>query len=314
MADNENTNQQPDLRAQLEAALAADETAETAPEAPQETAPAETPAETPQEAAQETAPAQPEPVPAEAQTPPPAMNAQMTQAQADMYSALLSRSAEALRNMQEENAKLRQLVEQQSQVAEQKAEAVAAQPTMPVLDMSQWGYLSDEQRAEKTAEFQNGMMTYFKNAMMQEIAPLKDAYEQQKASAAREQAISALSGDERLKGFKDDLPMIQNILDKTPELSGADPNRLYQIAYYINRGIQAQNAPQRSAAQIAEEAAANPEVMRILEAKRAAEVAQKNSEVPVVSASSGMSSAAAIPTNRPKTLEEAHRFWENAFN
>lgn len=310
MADNENTNQQPDLRAQLEAALAADEAAEAAPEAPQETAPAETTAETPQEAA----PAQPEPVPAEAQTPPPATNAQMTQAQAYMYSALLNRSAEALRNMQEENAKLRQLVEQQSQVAEQKAEAVAEQPAMPVLDMSQWGYLSDEQRAEKTAEYQNGMMAYFKNAMLQEIAPLKDAYERQKAAAAREQAIAALSGDERLKGFKDDLPMIQNILDNTPELSGADQNRLYQIAYYINRGIQAQNAPQRSAAQIAEEAAANPEVMRILEAKRAAEVAQKNSEVPVVSASSGMSSAAAIPTNRPKTLEEAHRFWENAFN
>lgn len=310
MTDNENTNQQPDLRAQLEAALAADEAAEAAPEAPQEAAPAETPAE----ATQEAAPAQPEPVPTEAQTPPPATNAQMTQAQADMYSALLNRSAEALRNMQEENAKLRQLVEQQSQVAEQKAEAVAEQPTIPVLDMSQWGYLSDEQRAEKAAEYQNGMMAYFKNAMMQEIAPLKDAYEQQKAAAAREQAIAALSGDERMKGFKDDLPMIQNILDKTPELSGADPNRLYQIAYYINRGIQAQNAPQRSAAQIAEEAAANPEVMRILEAKRAAEVAQKNSEVPVVSASSGMSSAAAIPTNRPKTLEEAHRFWENAFN
>lgn len=314
MADNENTNQQPDLRAQLEAALAADEAAEAAPETPQETAPAETPAETPQEAAQEAAPAQPEQIPAEAQTPPPAMNAQMTQAQADMYSALLNRSAEALRTMQEENAKLRQLVEQQSQVAEQKAEAVAEQPAMPVLDMSQWGYLSDEQRAEKTAEFQNGMMAYFKNAMMQEIAPLKDAYERQKAAAARDQAIAALSGDERLKGFKDDLPMIQNILDKTPELSGADPSKAYQIAYLINRGLQAQNAPQRSAAQIAEEAAANPEVMRILEAKRAAEVAQKNSEVPVVSASSGMSSAAAIPTNRPKTLEEAHRFWENAFN
>ena len=314
MADNENTNQQPDLRAQLEAALAADEAAESAPEAPQETAPAETPAETPQEAAQEAAPAQPEPVPAETQTPPPATNAQMTQAQADMYSALLNRSAEALRNMQEENAKLRQLIEQQSQVAEQKAEAVAEQPAMPVLDMSQWGYLSDEQRAEKTAEFQNGMMAYFKNAMMQEIAPLKDAYERQKAAAARDQAIAALSGDGRLKGFKDDLPMIQNILDKTPELSGADPSKAYQIAYLINRGLQAQNAPQRSAAQIAEEAAANPEVMRILEAKRAAEVAQKNSEVPVVSASSGMSSAAAIPTNRPKTLEEAHRFWENAFN
>ena len=314
MADNENTNQQPDLRAQLEAALAADEAEEASPEAPQEAAPAETPAETPQEAAQEAAPAQPEPVPAETQTPPPATNAQMTQAQADMYSALLNRSAEALRNMQEENAKLRQLIEQQSQVAEQKAEAVAEQPAMPVLDMSQWGYLSDEQRAEKAAEYQNGMMAYFKNAMMQEIEPLKDAYERQKAAAARDQAIAALSGDERLKGFKDDLPMIQNILDKTPELSGADQNRLYQIAYYINRGIQAQNAPQRSAAQIAEEAAANPEVMRILEAKRAAEVAQKNSEVPVVSASSGMSSAAAIPTNRPKTLEEAHRFWENAFN
>lgn len=317
MADNENTNQQPDLRAQLEAALAADE-APAAPAAPAEAAPAPEAAQTPAPAEAEQAAAQPTETPAQPTPEPtpaaPQESAQMTQAQANMYSALLNRSAEALRTMQEENAKLRQLVEQQSQVAEQKAEAVAEQPAMPVLDMSQWGYLSDEQRAEKTAEFQNGMMAYFKNAMMQEIAPLKDAYERQKAAAARDQAIAALSGDERMKGFKDDLPMIQNILDKTPELSGADPSKAYQIAYLINRGLQAQNAPQRSAAQIAEEAAANPEVMRILEAKRAAEVAQKNSEVPVVSASSGMSSAAAIPTNRPKTLEEAHRFWENAFN
>ena len=313
MADNENTNQQPDLRAQLEAALAADEAAESAPDATQETAPADTPTEAPQETSQEVAPAQPEQIPlqTEAQTPPPAINAQMTQAQADMYSALLSRSAEALRTMQEENAKLRQLIEQQSQVAEQKAETVAEQPAMPVLDMSQWGYLSDEQRAEKAAEYQNGMMAYFKNAMLQEIAPLKDAYERQKAAAARDQAIAALSGDERMKGFKDDLPMIQNILDKTPELSGADPNRLYQIAYYINRGMQAQNAPQRSAAQIADEAMSNPEVMRILETRRATETAQKNAEVPVVAASAGMSSAAAVPTNRPKTIEEAHRMLEN---
>lgn len=323
MADNENTTQtQPlDLRAQLEAALLSDE-APAAPAATAEAAPAPEAAQTPvpaeaaqaeaqTEAAQEAAPAQPEQIPAEAQTPPPAMNAQMTQAQANMYSALLNRSAEALRAANEENARLNQMLQQQSQVAEQKAEAVAAQPTIPVLDMSQWGYLSDEQRAEKAAEYQNGMMAYFKNAMLQEIAPLKDAYEQQKAAAAREQAIASLSGDERLKGFKDDLPMIQNILDKTPELSGADPNRLYQIAYYINRGIQAQNAPQRSAAQIADEAMSNPEVMRILETRRATETAQKNAEVPVVAASAGMSSAAAVPTNRPKTIEEAHRMLEN---
>jgi len=318
MADNENTTQtQPlDLRAQLEAALLSEE-APAAPAAPAEAAPAPEAAQTPAPAEAEQAAAQPTETPAQQtptpETPPaaPQESAQMTQAQANMYSALLNRSAEALRTMQEENARLNQMLQQQSQVAEQKAEEAAAQPTIPVLDMSQWGYLSDEQRAEKAAEYQNGMMAYFKNAMLQEIAPLKDAYEQQKAAAAREQAIAALSGDERMKGFKDDLPMIQNILDKTPELSGADPNRRYQIAYYINRGIQAQNAPQRSAAQIADEAMSNPEVMRILETRRATETAQKNAEVPVVAASAGMSSAAAIPTNRPKTIEEAHRMLEN---
>lgn len=178
MADNENTTQtQPlDLRAQLEAALLSDE-APAAPAAPAEAAPAPEAAQTPAPAEAEQAAAQPtetpaqptpEPTPAEAQTPPPEMSAQMTQAQANMYSALLNRSAEALRAANEENARLNQMLQQQSQVAEQKAEEAAAQPTIPVLDMSQWGYLSDEQRAEKAAEYQNGMMAYFKNAMLQD--------------------------------------------------------------------------------------------------------------------------------------------------
>jgi len=300
MGENENKT---DLRAQLEAALA--DQPEAPVEAPAE-APVEAPAEVPQEATQEAPQTAPQEAPAAPPQPNPMQDSGMTRGQADMYNALFERSAQALRAVQEENAKLRAQIEQQSQANEEKVEAAVAEP--PVLDMSQWGYMTDAQRTDAQSKYQNDVMAYFKNAMMSELAPLKEAYAKQRADAARQEAIAALSTDARFEGFSDALPQIQNVLDKTPELKDTDPRRAYQIAYAINRGFAPK--PQRSAAEIAEEAMKNPEVMRIIETKRATDTAAKNADVPVVSAASGMSSAAAVPTNRPKTIEEAHKMWE----
>lgn len=306
MGENENQ----DLRAQLEQALMSDTPAE-AQDASVE-APVETPVEAPQEAApqtstQEEAPQTPTQTPQ--QTPPPQTPPTMTPEQANMYSALLNRSAEAMKEMQAEIARLKESQQQQSQLAEQKIEEAVS---MPTLDMSGWSYLTDEQRNERQAAFTDGMAKYFRSQMDSELAPIKAAYEQQRIDAEKQAAIAALSGDATFKGFGDSLPQIQNILDKTPALKNESRKNAYEIAYLINRGLQSmQNEGQRTAAQIAEEAAANPEVMRILESRRASQTAEKNAEVPVVTATSGMSNAQAVPTARPKTLDEAHALWKD---
>lgn len=320
----ENTNQQPqDLREQLRQALYGEE---GTPAEPVETAEgaqpaAETPADAPAEGAADAGAQAESPVPPAESTVPPAEGAvpqnpanagnanQPGLPSMDALTQVMSRTNAVLQQLQQENAQLRAQIQQQSQVAEQKMEEVAAQPVMPVLDTSRWGYLTDEQRAEESTKYTQALTDYIRAQMDGEIAPIKKMYEQQARESERSNAISRLSEDARLPGFKDALPQIQNIIDKTPSLANESPINQLQIAYLINRGLN--QGQEKSASQLAQEAMDNPEVMRIIESKRAQDVKAKNAEVPVASASTGMSQAAAIPDNRPKTMEEANRMLES---
>lgn len=174
-----------------------------------------------------------------------------------------------------------------------------------------------DETARKSYEDQYGqqMAEYIRYQMAEELAPLRENYERQKAQAEKEAAIGSLRNSGRMQGFDEALPQIERILEQMPSLAAEqDAQKRYTMGYLINRGLQAVNAPaQRAAADVAKEAMANPEVMRLIEAERARAASEKNAAAVPQSASTGASTAPATPQNRPQNLGEARTLLQKAF-
>lgn len=320
MGENETIENTPqDLRSMLESAFAAEEEPVPAAEpvaeqAVQEPVQTEVPAEA--AAAAEQTPAAPSvenPVPAQ-------QTAAPVQDNSAIAMQLAARAAESMRVLQEENARLRAAVQQQGAQAQQMAQAVVEDkapkvPVMPVFDSSRMGYMDENARKSYEDQYGQQMAEYIRYQMAEELAPLRENYERQKAQAEREAAIGSLRNSGRMQGFDEALPQIERILEQMPSLAAEqDAQKRYTMGYLINRGLQAVNAPaQRAAADVAKEAMANPEVMRLIEAERARAAAEKNAAAVPQSASTGASTAPATPQNRPQNLGEARTLLQKAF-
>lgn len=320
MVENETRENTPqDLRTMLESAFAGEE----------EPVPVEEPAAEPavQEPMQTEAPAEAA-VPAEqtqtapaAETPAPAQQpAAPVQDNSAIAMQLAARAAESMKVLQEENARLRAAVQQQGAQAQQMAQAVVEDktpkvPVMPVFDSSRMGYMDENARKAYEEQYGQQMAEYIRSQMAQELAPLRESYERQKAQAEREAAIGSLRNSGRLQGFDEALPHIERILEQMPSLAAEqDAQKRYTVGYLLNRGLEAVNAPaQRAAADVAREVMANPEVMRLIEAERARAAAEKNAAAVPQSASTGASTAPATPQNRPQNLGEARTLLQKAF-
>lgn len=233
---------------------------------------------------------------------------------------LAARAAESMKVLQEENARLRAAVQQQSAQAESAAQAVVEDtapkmPVMPVFDASLSVYQDDEARKRASEEFTRQMAEYMRAQMASEIAPIRESFEAQRAAAEREAAIGALRNSNRMQGFDEALPQIERILEQMPALAAEkDAQKRYTMGYLISRGLEAVNAPaQRAAADIAKEAMENPEVMRLIEAERARTASEKNAAAVPQSASTGASTAPAVPQNRPQNMVEARTMLQKAF-
>lgn len=320
MEENERTT--PDLREQLAAAFADDGVqAAQAVEAEAPTAP-ETPVDNPVPT-QEAQPRQTEEQPAVNPTSEvPAQNSAPGNAGADAYAMAMqmaNRATEALRAMQQENARLRETMEQQSRQAETAAQAVVENtaPQMPVFDVSNFAYIDDEGRQKAAADFTQRMAEFMRTQMEGELAPIKESFEAQKAAAAKAEAINRLSSDARMTGFADAIPQIEHILAKTPSVGAEkNPEMRYALGYIIKRGLDSMHAPaaaEKSAADIAKEAMANPEVMRLIESERARATAEKNAGAVAQAASSGSSGAPAAPQPRPTSMAEAKELFRRTF-
>lgn len=320
MGENETIESTPqDLRSMLESAFAAEEepvpaTEPVAEPAVQEPVQTEVPAEA-AAAAEQTpaAPAVENPVPAQ-------QTAAPVQDNSAIAMQLAARAAESMRVLQEENARLRAAVQQQGAQAQQMAQAVVEDkapkvPVMPVFDSSRMGYMDENARKSYEDQYGQQMAEYIRYQMAEELAPLRENYERQKAQAEREAAIGSLRNSGRMQGFDEALPQIERILEQMPSLAAEqDAQKRYTMGYLINRGLQAVNAPaQRAAADVAKEAMANPEVMRLIEAERARAASEKNAAAVPQSASTGASTAPATPQNRPQNLGEARTLLQKAF-
>lgn len=226
----------------------------------------------------------------------------------------LDRAAQALSQAQAQNeqlaAQLKELLAQRQQQSTQAQTAIeetmTQQPPLDI-DLSDLAYLSDEERAQKMQQLRVSIEEQTRKSIMDEIAPVMEDFKNRQHSAEDEAVRTTLSGQPQFKGFRENESTINNIIENTPELAQLEPERRYTLAYLISRGVSSMNtdAKPKSAEEMANEAAGNPEVMKLLEKRRAQDIAQTNSEVPTLSASGGGSYVPANVDRAPQTLKEA---------
>ena len=175
MGENENVGTPLDLREQLAAAFAADdvdagggapaEGMSSAVAGGEQVQPADnTPVSEAGTDAAESVPAMEQNAPVQESAPAMGMD------QAALAMQMADRATQALRQMQEENARLRAAMEQQNRLAQESVQAVVEestpkQPQMPVFDASGWSYMDDEARQKASSEFTAAMAEYVRSQL-----------------------------------------------------------------------------------------------------------------------------------------------------
>ena len=202
-----------------------------------------------------------------------------------------------------------QFAPQPAPEAQQEAEDIA-----PTLDFAGMRYMSEDEQAQKMAEWQQSVVDYaIKKAtasVQQEIAPVRDEYEAKRRIAEADAAKATIYADPRFASFRDRDADIERILSTTPALNGADAATRYMLGGLIDRGLNYLQPKEMTTEELVQKALASPEVMKALETKRATEIQKQNAEVPTIAPSSGTANASPIPENRPK---DANELRERAF-
>lgn len=257
----------------------------------------------------------PEPVPAANQ--PNQQNYDMMQlvqqlmAQNQQLQAQLQQTGAAMQQQSQaaEGAIMGQFAPHPAPEAQQEAEDIA-----PTLDFAGMRYMSEDEQAQKMAEWQQSVVDYaIKKAtasVQQEIAPVRDEYEAKRRIAEADAAKATIYADPRFASFRDRDADIERILSTTPALNGADAATRYMLGGLIDRGLNYLQPKEMTTEELVQKALASPEVMKALETKRATEIQKQNAEVPTIAPSSGTANASPIPESRPK---DANELRERAF-
>lgn len=251
----------------------------------------------------------PEPVPAANQ--PNQQNYDMMQlvqqlmAQNQQLQAQLQQTGAAMQQQSQaaEGAIMGQFAPQPAPEAQQEAEDIA-----PTLDFAGMRYMSEDEQAQKMAEWQQSVVDYaIKKAtasVQQEIAPVRDEYEAKRRIAEADAAKATIYADPRFASFRDRDADIERILSTTPALNGADAATRYMLGGLIDRGLNYLQPKEMTTEELVQKALASPEVMKALETKRAMEIQKQNAEIPTIAPSSGTANASPIPESKPKDMNE----------
>ena len=215
-----------------------------------------------------------------------------------------------------ENASLReQLTRERSerQAATQAAnENVAEQVTeMPVLDMDELMYASDEDRNRIVSEYNNKLIAIAaKQAtaeMLGKISPLMQQYD---AAVLNDQFSRTMGNIKTMKGFEDveeHADFIRSFSER-PEFASMTPEQRFTLSAFVERGMRnAMPAPAPATPDVnaqADAILANPELMKVLTQKQMSAVQAKNENVPMHIAGGGFANAVMQPQKKAETMEE----------
>lgn len=307
--NGENTNMS--LREAIEAGFNRVDAEEADGEPAVETAEAGTTAEGGESDVANSAQGSAEETPAIPTTTPPATETPVeTQTHNAERDNMLASAMQIIKSLRERNAQLEQMqqeqgaaMKQQTQMAENAIEQSITAPQIPQIDFSQLQYMNDDERNAAMTAWQNAIMEQAAAKVRAEFAPVKADYEEKTRAAAENAAKNAIFGDARFADFAGNSADIDRIA-ASPVFKGATPEQKYLYAGLIARGMKHNPSAKPSTDEILQMAMSNPDVLKAIETRRAQEVRDKNAELPVLSASSGMSGANPLPQNKVTTREE----------
>lgn len=276
-------------------------------ENPEESAPAAT-----EEPAQEDVPPAQETEPAQEETAPATVPAAPASAPVDstaMLMAMIQQQNQQIAQMQAMIQNQNAAIGQQSQAAETAIDNAMTQPAVevqiPVLDMGQLQYQSPEEQQAALGAWQQAMVDAITNRVSAQYEPIRRSYEDNQRIAANEAAKASLANNPMFSDFRANESAIEAFLRQNPELAGMDAGKRYALGALAVRGRNYDPTAKPTDDQIVEMVMNSPGAQKMLDARRAQAVQQKNAEIPTVAPSVGYSSASAVPKpEAPQNLEE----------
>lgn len=276
-------------------------------ENPEESAPAAT-----EEPAQEDVPPAQVTEPAQEETAPATVPAAPASAPVDstaMLMAMIQQQNQQIAQMQAMIQNQNAAIGQQSQAAETAIDNAMTQPAVevqiPVLDMGQLQYQSPEEQQAALGAWQQAMVDAITNRVSAQYEPIRRSYEDNQRIAANEAAKASLANNPMFSDFRANESAIEAFLQQNPELAGMDAGKRYALGALAVRGRNYDPTAKPTDDQIVEMVMKSPGAQKMLDARRAQAVQQKNAEIPTVAPSVGYSSASAVPKpEAPQNLEE----------
>lgn len=203
------------------------------------------------------------------------------------------------------NEELQKTITQQSDEQEGKIEEMA----LPTLDLSNLAFDDAETIAQKQNIYAQQMADYVRQGVMSELAPYLAEAKQGMEHKQQESLLESLEQMPEFKEIRGSLPQINRIMEQNSNLFASDAPYEDKIiaAYAIARGANAINTPPKAAPTTDELMAmynANPEFQQMIEKQRI-DALKDSQQVPVMSASSGLTNAALNIKEKPQTMDEA---------
>lgn len=248
-----------------------------------------------------------EPLPEQADTPMPEnvpsaidMNTQQMLQQRQIQQIL-----EENQQLRHTNEELQKTITQQSDEQEGKIEEMA----LPTLDLSNLAFDDAETIAQKQNIYAQQMADYVRRGVMSELAPYLAEAKQGMEHKQQESLLESLEQMPEFKEIRGSLPQINRIMEQNSNLFASDAPYEDKIiaAYAIARGANAINTPPKAAPTTDELMAmynASPEFQQMVEKQRI-DALKDSQQVPVMSASSGLTNAALNIKEKPQTMDEA---------
>ena len=182
---------------------------------------------------------------------------------------------------------------------------------MPTLDVNSLAFLTEEEIAQKQAEYAQQMAEFVKAGVMKEVSPFVEQAKEGLYQKEKTETLSALAQVPELAGINDMIPQLDKIIANNRWLQSDDMSldEKYINAYAIARGVNAINTPPEEPKELTSEELMelydkNPTFQELVEKKRI-EAIKNSQQVPPFSASSGAVNAALNIQEKPKTFEEA---------
>lgn len=281
-----------------------------AQEAEEQTEQPAEPVETPTETAETTEQVQEEQPTAESETLDNAVNTAEVAAQVAQEKDM--QLQQALQEIEALKAQNQQMQGTLAELSKQNEENLIEETMqMPTLDVNGLAFATEEEIAQKQAEYAQQMAEFVKAGVMKEVSPFVEQAKEGLYQKEKDETLSALSQVPELAGINDIVPQLDKIIANNKWLQSEDMpiDEKYINAYAIARGVNAINTPPEEPKELTSEELMelydkNPTFQELVEKKRL-EAIKNSQQVPPFSASSGAVNAALNIKEKPKTFEEA---------